>query len=285
MDEVSAQYFFRKIVEGLKYMHKNNIAHRDLKPENIFLCKIQISQKEKTLIRVGKLPSCIEYDLKIGDFGACCINEKNKLHHDIVGTLSYAAPEVLNCNNNNGYNSEKADIWSLGIILYAMLFGLLPYDSEDKDVKEAYNEIIKKKIVFPKNRVNKFSTSVRSLLLAMLNINPQNRLSLDEVMKHEWLAGTAKNRLEMSNINKKINFPISSTVGYPIYSNKNIMDYNIYKRLALIKNDRSYPLEVIASAKSLALEKEATNSGTIKTIKAFVLSFNFPCLKSTPRLA
>ncbi|SOV19320.1 serine/threonine protein kinase, putative [Plasmodium sp. gorilla clade G2] len=239
LDEVSAQYFFRKIVQGLKYMHKNNIAHRDLKPENIFLCKIQISQKEKTLIRVGKLPSCIEYDLKIGDFGACCVNEKDKLHYDIVGTLSYAAPEVLNCNNKNGYNSEKADIWSLGIILYAMLFGLLPYDSEDKDVKEAYNEIIKKKIVFPKNRVNKFSTSVRNLLLAMLNINPQNRLSLDEVIKHEWLAGTAKSRLEMSNINKKINFPLSSTVGYPIYSNKNIIDYNIYKRLALIKNDHN----------------------------------------------
>ncbi|SCP05868.1 serine/threonine protein kinase, putative [Plasmodium ovale] len=235
LEEISAQYFFRKIVEGLKYMHRNNIAHRDLKPENIFLCKKSLNQREKTLIRIGKLPSCFEYELKIGDFGACCFNEKNKLHYDIVGTLSYAAPEVLGCNNTNGYNSEKADVWSLGIILYAMLFGLLPFDNEDKQVKEAYNEIMNNKIIYPKNRINKFSINVRNLLSGILNSNPFNRLSLDEVINHEWLIDKAKTKLEMSYVNKKINFPISSTVGCPIYANKNIVDYNFYRKINLIK--------------------------------------------------
>ncbi|SBT43961.1 serine/threonine protein kinase, putative [Plasmodium ovale wallikeri] len=235
LEEISAQYFFRKIVEGLKYMHRNNIAHRDLKPENIFLCKKPLNQREKTLIRIGKLPSCFEYELKIGDFGACCFNEKNKLHYDIVGTLSYAAPEVLGCNNTNGYNSEKADVWSLGIILYAMLFGLLPFDNEDKQVKEAYNEIMSNKIIYPKNRINKFSINVRNLLSGILNTNPFNRLSLDEVINHEWLIDKAKTKLEMSYVNKKINFPISSTVGCPIYANKNIVDYNFYRKINLIK--------------------------------------------------
>ncbi|GAB68173.1 serine/threonine protein kinase [Plasmodium cynomolgi strain B] len=237
LEELSAQYFFRKIVQGLQYMHRNNVSHRDLKPENIFLCKRQLSQREKTLIRIGKLPSCSEYELKIGDFGACCVNEKNKLHHDIVGTLSYAAPEVLGCNTTCGYSSQKADVWSLGIILYAMLFGLLPFDNEGKNLKEAYNSIIKNKIVFPKHRVNKISMNARNLLSGMLTINPANRLSLDEVVNHEWLADTGKTKLEVSHVHKKMNFPISSTVACPVGSGKNDMDFETFKKLFLIKRE------------------------------------------------
>ncbi|EUD69514.1 CAMK/CAMKL protein kinase [Plasmodium inui San Antonio 1] len=237
LEEISAHYFFRKIVQGLQYMHRNNVSHRDLKPENIFLCKRQLSQREKTLIRIGKLPSCSEYELKIGDFGASCVNEKNKLHHDIVGTLSYAAPEVLGCNTTCGYSSQKADVWSLGIILYAMLFGLLPFDNEGKNVKEAYNSIIKNKIVFPKHRVNKISMNARNLLSGMLTINPTNRLSLDEVLNHEWLADTGKTKLEVSQVHKKMNFPISSTVACPVGSGKNDMDFETFKKLFLIKRE------------------------------------------------
>eukprot|EP00366_Plasmodium_knowlesi_P002963 XP_002260460.1 Ser/Thr protein kinase, putative [Plasmodium knowlesi strain H] len=237
LEEISAQYFFRKIVQGLQYMHRNNVSHRDLKPENIFLCKRQLNQREKTLIRIGKLPSCSEYELKIGDFGACCVNEENKLHHDIVGTLSYAAPEVLGCNTTCGYSSQKADIWSLGIILYAMLFGLLPFDNEGKNLKDAYNSIIKNKIVFPKNRVNKISMNARNLLSGMLTINPENRLSLDEVVNHEWLADRGKTKLEVSHVHKKMNFPISSTVACPVGSAKNDMDFETFKKLFLIKRE------------------------------------------------
>ncbi|ANQ10382.1 CAMK/CAMKL protein kinase [Plasmodium coatneyi] len=237
LEELSAQYFFRKIVQGLQYMHRNNVSHRDLKPENIFLCKRQLSQREKTLIRIGKLPSCSEYELKIGDFGACCVNEKNKLHHDIVGTLSYAAPEVLGCNTTCGYSSQKADVWSLGIILYAMLFGLLPFDNEGKNLKDAYNAIIKNKIVYPKHRINKISMNARNLLSGMLTINPDNRLSLDEVVNHEWLADTGKTKLEVSHVHKKMNFPISSTVACPVGSGKNDMDFETFKKLFLIKRE------------------------------------------------
>ncbi|VUZ97942.1 serine/threonine protein kinase, putative [Plasmodium vivax] len=237
LEELSAQYFFRKIVQGLQYMHRNNVSHRDLKPENIFLCKRQLSQREKTLIRIGKLPSCSEYELKIGDFGACCVNEKNKLHHDVVGTLSYAAPEVLGCNTTCGYSSQKADVWSLGIILYAMLFGLLPFDNEGKNLKDAYNSVVKNKIVFPKHRINKISMNARHLLSGMLTINPANRLSLDEVVNHEWLADTGKAKLEVSHLHKKMDFPISSTVACPVGSGKNDMDFETFKNLFLVKRE------------------------------------------------
>lgn len=227
-------------------MHSNKIAHRDLKPENIFLCKKVLNQKEKTLIRIGKLPSCFEYELKIGDFGACCFNDaSNKLHYDIVGTLSYAAPEVLGCDKNNGYDSEKADIWSLGIILYAMLFGLLPFDNEEKDIKEAHNEIVNNKIIFPKNRINRCSNNVKNLLIGMLNINPINRLSLDQVINDPWVADVAKNKLEISYLNRKINVPISSTVGNPIYVNKNPWNFNIYNNVALMKNSNNTKEKVL----------------------------------------
>ncbi|CDU19711.1 uncharacterized protein PY17X_1309000 [Plasmodium yoelii] len=246
LEELSAQYFFRKILDGLKYMHSNKIAHRDLKPENIFLCKKVLNQKEKTLIRIGKLPSCFEYELKIGDFGACCFNDaSNTLHYDIVGTLSYAAPEVLGCDKHNGYDSEKADIWSLGIILYAMLFGLLPFDNEEKDIKEAHKEIVNNKIVFPKNRINRCSNNVKNLLIGMLNINPINRLSLDQVINDPWVANVAKNKLEISYLNRKINVPISSTVGNPIYVNKNPWNFNIYNNVALMNNSNNTKEKVL----------------------------------------
>uniref|UniRef100_A0A8C9HLW5 Protein kinase domain-containing protein n=1 Tax=Piliocolobus tephrosceles TaxID=591936 RepID=A0A8C9HLW5_9PRIM len=235
LDEQNALYFFRKIVEGLKYMHNNNIAHRDLKPENIFLCKKVLSQKEKTLVKIGKLPVCTEYELKIGDFGACCFTGKNKFHYDIVGTLSYAAPEVLGCNDNNGYDSEKADVWSLGIILYAMLFGFLPYDNEEKDINEAYQEILKSKLTYPKSKINKISIHARNLLTKMLNVNPYNRLSLDEVVKHEWLADTTKSNLEVSYLNKNVNFPMTSMIAYPGYINNNIVNYNLFRDIDLVK--------------------------------------------------
>ncbi|CAD2111147.1 CAMK/CAMKL protein kinase [Plasmodium vinckei petteri] len=246
LEELSAQYFFRKILDGVKYMHINKIAHRDLKPENIFLRKKVLNQKEKTLIRIGKLPSCFEYELKIGDFGACCFNDApNKVHYDIVGTLSYAAPEVLGCDKNNGYDSEKADVWSLGIILYAMLFGLLPFDNEEKDIKEAYNEIVNNKIAFPKNRINKCSNNVKNLLIGMLNINPINRLSLDQVINDPWVANMAKSKLEISYLNRKINVPISSTVGNQIYVNKNPWNFNIYNNVALMKNSNNSTEKVL----------------------------------------
>lgn len=218
LNESSAQYFFKKIVEGLKYMHTNNIAHRDLKPENIFLCKKNLSKKERTLIRIGKLPACAEYELKIGDFGASCIIENNNMLYDIVGTLSYAAPEVLGCTSTNGYDGKKADVWSLGIILYAMFFGLLPFENEDKGVKDAYREIMKTQISFPKNRVNKFSNVAKNLLCGMLNVNPEKRMSLQDVLNHRWLSDHPQSRMEISYLHKKINVPFSSTVAYPIYS-------------------------------------------------------------------
>lgn len=218
LNESSAQYFFKKIVEGLKYMHKNNIAHRDLKPENIFLCKKNLSKKERTLIRIGKLPACAEYELKIGDFGASCIIENNKMLYDIVGTLSYAAPEVLGCTGTSGYDGKKADVWSLGIILYAMFFGLLPFENEDKGVKDAYREIMKTQISFPKNRVNKFSNIAKNLLYGMLNVNPEKRMSLQDVLNHRWLSDHPQSRMEISYLHKKVNVPFSSTVAYPIYS-------------------------------------------------------------------
>lgn len=218
LNESSAQYFFKKIVEGLKYMHTNNIAHRDLKPENIFLCKKNLSKKERTLIRIGKLPACTEYELKIGDFGASCIIENNNMLYDIVGTLSYAAPEVLGCTSTNGYDGKKADVWSLGIILYAMFFGLLPFENEDKGVKDAYREIMKTQISFPKNRVNKFSNVAKNLLCGMLNVNPEKRMSLQDVLNHRWLSDHPQSRMEISYLHKKINVPFSSTVAYPIYS-------------------------------------------------------------------
>lgn len=101
---------FSDIVKGFKCLHDNNIVHRDLKPANI-------------LLHNGVA--------KVGDFGfSKLIEDHDQLLLSLVGTPHYMSPQIL---SNRRY-TEKTDIWSLGIILYEMLFGRVPFDSSTKDI-------------------------------------------------------------------------------------------------------------------------------------------------------
>eukprot|EP00755_Sulcionema_specki_P027986 Sspe_Gene.88907::Locus_60812_Transcript_1_1_Confidence_1.000_Length_991::g.88907::m.88907 len=156
-EEAQAQSFFQQLVSGLYYLHSQGIAHRDLKPENLLL-------DDK---------GC----LKIADFGFSRLLNNQQLLQTVCGTPNYMAPEVL---KEQGYDGKKADIWSSGVILYAMLAGYLPFDDPNMNV-------LCDKIEAGEYRMSrKFSPKAVDIIGRMLTVDPARRITLDEVIRHPF---------------------------------------------------------------------------------------------------
>ena len=183
LSEKESACFYYQLINGLEYLHSLSIVHRDLKPENLLLTKNHL--------------------LKIIDFG---LSNYFKNENDILatpcGSPSYASPEMV-CGQK--YNGFKIDIWSSGIILYAMLCGYLPFD--DKNNKELFKKIQKCKINYP----DFLSEISLSLLKKILVNNPDNRISLEEIKLHPfYLKGKEIFEKEFgNNCNKNINIEIN----------------------------------------------------------------------------
>lgn len=117
LTESSIRDIFKKIVEAVKYCHDHNIMHRDLKPENI-------------LVNVDR--EGLVTNLKLADFGQASKIYKNTVSSSYFGTRGYIAPEALNCNRQF---DQKIDSWSLGIILYNLVCGAMPFRGSEKKIK------------------------------------------------------------------------------------------------------------------------------------------------------
>lgn len=156
--ESEAQRIFAQICGAVAYIHEQGVVHRDLKLENIFLDK--------------------RSNAKLGDFGFTREDDKNWLK-TWCGSLSYCAPEIV---RGDKYRGEAIDIWSLGIILFALLSGQLPFDEED--------EAATRKLILETTQVYPpfFSDEVRNLLDLMLNKDATQRPSALEVLDHPFLS-------------------------------------------------------------------------------------------------
>ena len=155
-----------QLAKGLKYLHKYGIIHRDLKPDNIMLT--EASDKG---------------NIKIMDFGLSKILGKKEKSTDGFGTLTFVSPEVL---IRKPYNKE-VDIWSVGVILYLMLSGDLPFDDPDDNEQKIAKSIVYQEVKFPPEKFGKRSKAVIELIKGCLTKEPKNRIKIDEILKGEWM--------------------------------------------------------------------------------------------------
>ncbi|XP_071164058.1 MAP/microtubule affinity-regulating kinase 3-like isoform X23 [Mytilus edulis] len=157
MKEKEARAKFRQIVSAVQYCHQKHIVHRDLKAENLLLDG--------------------DMNIKIADFGFS--NEfvpGNKLD-TFCGSPPYAAPELF---QGKKYDGPEVDVWSLGVILYTLVSGSLPFDGQN--LKELRERVLRGKYRIPFY----MSTDCENLLKKFLVLNPTKRASLENIMKDRW---------------------------------------------------------------------------------------------------
>lgn len=158
MSEEKARKYFRQLVSAIDYLHKNCIIHRDLKIENIVVDDTD--------------------NLKLIDFGLSNFYDNSALMNTFCGSLYFAAPELL---LGQEYSGPEVDVWSMGIILYVLLYGKVPFD--DDSIKELQNKIKIANVQF-----NGYITSdAKDLILHMIVPDPVDRHTLQQIIDSKWI--------------------------------------------------------------------------------------------------
>ncbi|XP_073270563.1 SNF1-related protein kinase catalytic subunit alpha KIN10-like isoform X1 [Primulina huaijiensis] len=155
--EDEARHFFQQIIAGVEYCHRNMVVHRDLKPENLLLDS--------------------NGNVKLADFGLSNIMRDGHFLRTSCGSPNYAAPEVV---SGKLYAGPEVDIWSCGVILYALLCGSLPFD--DENIPNLFKKIKSGLYTLPSH----LSHGARDLIPRMLVVDPMKRITIHEIRQHPW---------------------------------------------------------------------------------------------------
>lgn len=164
LSEDESRKFFNQIIDAVAYCHDAGIVHRDIKSEN-------------TLLTGDR------QQIKLTDFGLSnqnTIATENDNFFTVCGSTNYTSPEVLE-NSPGGYDGKKADIWSIGCLLYVMLAGFMPFESDNSNV------LFKKIKTAQYDKLDHISPAAHALIDNILVCDPLLRLSLSEIKECTWL--------------------------------------------------------------------------------------------------
>jgi serine/threonine protein kinase len=170
MTEVEMACCFKQMMLGIAYLHSVGVAHRDLKPENLLLT--------------------LDGKLKITDFGVsdvfrCAWEKKGHKSHGLVGSEPYIAPEAF--EKDHEYWGANADIWSAGIVLYAMWRGGHTWIRADKKTDREFRNYLRHVVPQTFPNFKKFDVPMRNLLYRMLDPNPDTRITSEQVLEDKWV--------------------------------------------------------------------------------------------------
>jgi len=183
--EKESRRFFRQIISAVEYCHQNSVIHRDLKPENLLLDEAK--------------------NIKLIDLGFANNYKQSQLLETYCGSPNYAAPEMI---SGQKYNGPEVDVWSLGIILYALVCGYLPF--EDKNIRKLCQKIVSGEYVAP----TEVSQDCRDIISRLLEVQPSKRAKLDEIFSHKWVKSgylkpvdsyvPMRNPIDLSNLDESV---------------------------------------------------------------------------------
>jgi len=167
--ESEARRYFQQIISAVGYCHSHKVSHRDIKPENILLDE--------------------QNNIKLGDFGLSNMMRDGHFFKTSCGSPNYAAPEVI---SGSHYCGPEADVWSCGVVLYALLAGALPFD--DANMSVLFSKIKAAQYHLP----HFFSDAVKDLIFRILNPDSISRITIAEIEKHPWYATSVPIYLRIS---------------------------------------------------------------------------------------
>ncbi|KAL5048759.1 Calcium/calmodulin-dependent protein kinase [Aspergillus fruticulosus] len=165
--EKDASQTIRQVLDAVNYLHQRNIVHRDLKPENLLY-----------------LTRDLDSQLVLADFGiARMLDNPAEVLTSMAGSFGYAAPEVM-LKQGHG---KAVDIWSLGVITYTLLCGYSPFRSEN--LTDLIEECRSGRVIFHERYWKDVSKDAKDFILSLLQVNPAQRPTSEEALKHPWLKG------------------------------------------------------------------------------------------------
>ncbi|PIK53925.1 putative serine/threonine-protein kinase MARK1-like [Apostichopus japonicus] len=160
LSEEESRRIFHQLLDAVTYIHSIDIVHRDIKCDNIYFDE--------------------DYNIKLGDFGLACVGADCELLTEACGSYGYAAPEIM---EGEPYLGKRSDLWSMGVVLYAMLCGRLPFFDTTFDIllDSIYNP--REKLRFH----TKVSRDCRHFVRSMLNPDSLERIEVHELKAMDWL--------------------------------------------------------------------------------------------------